>query len=64
METADAMVYGGFREAGYQYVCIDVRDSIQYEIFTIKINGKRRRFDRTSVIVKSMIQVKTMNIYV
>ncbi|XP_015751375.1 PREDICTED: alpha-N-acetylgalactosaminidase-like [Acropora digitifera] len=23
MEMADAMVYGGFREAGYQYVCID-----------------------------------------
>ena len=32
MEMADAMVYGGFREAGYQYVCIDVRSSLQYEI--------------------------------
>ena len=26
-EMADAMVYGGFREAGYQYVCIDVRNA-------------------------------------
>lgn len=32
MEMADAMVYGGFREAGYQYVCIDVRSSLQYDV--------------------------------
>ena len=32
MEMADAMVYGGFREAGYQYVCIDVRSSLQFDI--------------------------------
>lgn len=25
MEMADAMVYGGYKAAGYQYVCIDVR---------------------------------------
>ncbi len=24
MEMADAMYYGGYRAAGYQYVCIDV----------------------------------------
>lgn len=24
MEMADAMAYGGYRDAGYIYVCIDV----------------------------------------
>ena len=24
MEMADAMLYGGYRDAGYHYVCIDV----------------------------------------
>jgi len=24
MEMADAMAYGGYRDAGYKYVCIDV----------------------------------------
>ena len=24
MEMADAMAYGGYRDAGYTYVCIDV----------------------------------------
>ena len=24
MEMADAMAHGGYRDAGYQYVCIDV----------------------------------------
>ena len=33
MEMADAMVYGGFREAGYQYVCIDVRYSVFLSLF-------------------------------
>lgn len=28
MEMADAMAYGGFREAGYQYVCVDVSESL------------------------------------
>lgn len=31
MDMADAMAYGGYRDAGYKYVCIDVSAPPDYE---------------------------------
>lgn len=31
MDMADAMAYGGYRDAGYKYVCIDVSAPSDYE---------------------------------
>lgn len=31
MDMADAMAYGGYRDAGYKYVCIDVSAPSGYE---------------------------------
>ena len=33
-------------------------------ILTIKINGKRRGFDRTSVVIKWVVKIETVNIYI
>ena len=31
MDMADAMAYGGYRDAGYKYVCIDVSAPSEYK---------------------------------
>lgn len=52
MAMADAMVYGGFREAGYQYVCIDVSNSLSeislQRVPTWKPNVAKKIQDRSS----------------
>ena len=58
MEMADAMVLGGFREAGYKYVCIDVCNSISY--VRVFFHKKSEHYNVTTIILyEAVIRVVT-----